>query len=271
MSDLYCNNCGKKGHLYNQCKIPITSVGIVAFRIYEKNIQFLMIRRKDTLGFIDFMRGKYSVYNKDYIKNMILQMTMEERELLNTLDFQELWIKIWGNNNLSGQYKNEEANSREKYYLLKQGITFNNITYNLKSIIEETYGESDWTEQEWGFPKGRRNFQEKDYDCAIREFTEETGYSKKNLYNIKNIYPFEEIFTGSNYKSYKHKYYVSYMKQCDTICTTKFQRSEVGKMEWKNYDECMTLIRCYNLEKKRILTNIYETLKRFPLIYFNAQ
>ena len=101
MSDLYCNNCGKKGHLYNQCKIPITSVGIVAFRIYEKNIQFLMIRRKDTLGFIDFMRGKYSIYNKDYIKNMILQMTMEERELLKTLDFQELWIKIWGNNNLS--------------------------------------------------------------------------------------------------------------------------------------------------------------------------
>ena len=92
MSDLYCNNCGKKGHLYNQCKIPITSVGIVAFRIYEKNIQFLMIRRKDTLGFIDFMRGKYSIYNKDYIKNMILQMTMEERELLKTLDFQELII-----------------------------------------------------------------------------------------------------------------------------------------------------------------------------------
>ena len=57
-------------------------------------------------------------------------------------------------------------------------LTFNNITYNLDSIIEETYGESDWTEQEWGFPKGRRNFQEKDYDCAIREFTEETGYSK---------------------------------------------------------------------------------------------
>ena len=72
MNELYCNNCGKKGHLYNQCKLPITSLGIIAFRFNEKKLEFLMIRRKDTLGFIDFMRGKYSLQNKEYIKNMIL-------------------------------------------------------------------------------------------------------------------------------------------------------------------------------------------------------
>src|SRR5210317_511140 len=99
MSEFYCNNCGKKGHLYNQCKTPITSAGIVAFRIHNNDVQFLMIRRKDTLGFIDFMRGKYSINNKDYIKNMIFQMTAEERELLKTLSFQELWIKVWGKKN----------------------------------------------------------------------------------------------------------------------------------------------------------------------------
>ena len=27
-----CNNCGKQGHLFNQCKIPITSYGIIVFR-----------------------------------------------------------------------------------------------------------------------------------------------------------------------------------------------------------------------------------------------
>jgi hypothetical protein len=72
MNDNYCNNCGKHGHLYHQCKMPITSIGIIAFR-YNKNrqnidntngvLEYLMIRRKDTLGYIDFMRGKYSVYN----------------------------------------------------------------------------------------------------------------------------------------------------------------------------------------------------------------
>ena len=28
----FCNNCGKQGHLFNQCKNPIISSGIVAFR-----------------------------------------------------------------------------------------------------------------------------------------------------------------------------------------------------------------------------------------------
>ena len=34
MSKLYkfCNNCGKQGHIFNQCKRPITSSGIIAFR-----------------------------------------------------------------------------------------------------------------------------------------------------------------------------------------------------------------------------------------------
>jgi hypothetical protein len=90
MTDQYCNNCGKQGHLYHQCKIPITSVGLITFRINNNSVQYLMICRKDTLGYIDFMRGKYSVYNKNYIINMIKQMTNEEKVALKTKSFDEL-------------------------------------------------------------------------------------------------------------------------------------------------------------------------------------
>ena len=75
-------------------------------------------------------------------------------------------------------------------------------------LINESSEFHQWQEPEWGFPKGRRNSHEKDYDCALREFQEETGYDKNVLHNLQNVLPFEEIFTGSNYKSYKHKYYV---------------------------------------------------------------
>ena len=168
MNELYCNNCGKKGHLYNQCKLPITSLGIIAFRFNQDKLEFLMIRRKDTLGFIDFMRGKYSLQNKDYIKNMIYQMTDEERNMLQNYTFQELWTKLWGKGNISSQYKNEESNSKEKFQQLKDGIYLADFQYSLHSIIEECNKELCWNEPEWGFQKGRRNYQEKDYDCAIR-------------------------------------------------------------------------------------------------------
>ena len=269
MENNYCNNCGKIGHSYSQCKMPITSIGVIVFRYYNNNLQYLMIRRKETLGFIDFMRGKYSLQNKEYIKNMIYQMTNEERNDLNTLSFDELWIKLWGKSSLSSQYKNEENYSKEKFYQLRDGVYFKNNSYNLQSIIKECNEIVCWDEPEWGFPKGRRNFQEKDYECAIREFCEETGYTKKNLYNVKNVYPFEEIFTGSNYKSYKHKYYLAYMKMNDTTQMHKYQKSEVGKMQWFSYEDCINKIRIYNLEKKRLLTNINETINNFQLLFFN--
>ena len=72
-NDINCNNCGKYGHNYNQCTVPITSYGVIAFRMNKQKIpEYLMICRKDTLGYIDFMRGKYIVQNKNYIMNMNL-------------------------------------------------------------------------------------------------------------------------------------------------------------------------------------------------------
>ena len=69
---IFCNNCGKTGHAFHQCKHPITSIGVIAFRHGKQgNKEYLMIRRKDTLGFVDFMRGKYQVPNKLYLMNII--------------------------------------------------------------------------------------------------------------------------------------------------------------------------------------------------------
>ena len=32
-----CNNCGKTGHSFHHCKLPITSYGIILFTYQEKN------------------------------------------------------------------------------------------------------------------------------------------------------------------------------------------------------------------------------------------
>jgi len=265
MTDNYCNNCGKQGHLYHQCKMPITSIGIISFRIHKNSLQYLMIRRKDTLGYIDFMRGKYSIYNKDYIMNMLKQMTDSEKHGLKTLEFDDLWYRIWGDEQLSNQYKSEELISRDKFYALRSGILLKNDFFTLADLIVESNQYSHWTEAEWGFPKGRRNYQENDYECAMREFSEETGYDIAHLNNIQNILPFEEIFTGSNYKSYKHKYYLTFMKYENTTDLENYEKTEVSKMEWKTYEECTKAIRPYNLEKIRLITNIHQTLKSFRL------
>lgn len=263
----FCNNCGKIGHLFHNCKMPITSYGIVAFSFNNDGVPvYLMIRRKDTLGYIDFMRGKYSVQNRHYILNMMKQMTAEEKAGLRTHDFETLWHAVWSGNPVLSQYRSEEAIAREKFQHLSMGILNKRDFYTLTNLLDESDNDGAvWTEAEWGFPKGRRNYQEKDYDCALREFQEETGYDPTMLKNVNNILPFEEIFTGSNYKSYKHKYYLMYMAFNETKRSTTFQTSEVSKLEWKTHEECMESIRSYNLEKKRMITSINNSLLRYKL------
>ena len=275
----YCNNCGKNGHMYSNCSVPITSIGVIAFRnsseyekIKEENkkgdceckpenkYEYLMIQRTDSFGYVEFIRGKYSLYNCQYIKNIIDEMTVYEKNNILTKPFNELWSLLWGE--YSGiQYRGEEQVSKNKFVQLKNGIEMSSgVKYNLESLISSST--TKWETAEWGFPKGRRNHQEKDLDCGFREFEEETGYDKFSLKQIHNVIPYEEIFIGSNIKSYKNKYYLSYMSR-DTIQKNEYQTSEVKNMKWLSYKECMDIIRPYNVEKKNIITSVNNTLNKF--------
>ena len=88
MMNNVCNNCGKTGHISNLCKLPIVSYGIVAFRMFKGKPEYLMIRRKDTFGYIDFIRGKYSLKNMDQIKDIIDEMSNDEKEKILTFSFE---------------------------------------------------------------------------------------------------------------------------------------------------------------------------------------
>ena len=257
----FCNNCGKIGHLFHQCKIPITSIGVIAFRKNESDIEVLLIRRKDSLAFVDFMRGKYNLEDKNYILNLFEKMTIDERKLILNSEFDTLWGYLWGST-IINQYKNEEKISKLKFYKLKEGYKINNFMCVLENIITEC--KTSYTEPEWGFPKGRRNFLEKDIVCGLREFEEETGYNKSNISIISNLIPLEEIFTGSNYKSYKHKYFIGFISD-NNEPEKNFQIHEISKIEWVNIDIANNYIRNYNIEKKNILNELNNLLKTYKV------
>ena len=282
-SSTTCSNCGKIGHMFYQCKLPITSYGIILFRMNNHNVpelimnshnvpelimnshnvpEFLMIRRKDSFGYIDFIRGKYSLSNRFQIQKCIDEMSMVEKNRILTLPFTTLWEELWGRAT-HGTYKSEENISSKKFDILRTvGVVIGDIgdnepTHTLADMVHSS--PTAWREQEWEFPKGRRNFRENDIDCALREFEEETGLDKTSITVIENIVPYKEYFIGSNFKSYKHKFYLAHTTQTDCDMT-KFQRSEVSNLEWKTAAECIECIRPYSLEKIRIVQNICKML-----------
>ena len=94
---IYCGNCGEKGHMYRDCMHPVISLGIVLFR-YNRDtneIKYLLVRRKDSIGYVEFIRGKYAKQDSEYIKKIFEEMTTNELYKLKTKPFQTLWKNLW--------------------------------------------------------------------------------------------------------------------------------------------------------------------------------
>ncbi len=248
----FCNNCGKTGHIFYQCKLPIISNGIIAYRTNAAGKkEYLMIRRKETLGFIDFLRGKYAVCNLSYIDNMVKQMTVQEKEMLRNWEFDDLWRHTWRQ---EPRNTGEEVSSREKFNTLRASGKLDELLNNTLNPV--------WHEPEWGFPKGRRENGETDLECALREFQEETGLEPENI--IENIMPFEEIFMGSNHKAYKHKYFIMQMNYSND--NLNVDENEVSAIRWMSFADCMAVLRNYNLERRKILVGLNMVLTKYVVI-----
>ena len=81
---------------------------------------------------------------------------------------------------------------------------------------------------------------------------------------IQNILPLEEIYTGSNYKSYKHKYFIAHISN-DSVPKSNFQESEVSRIDWKCLDDTIDHLRKYNLEKIDLIKQVNKILERYNL------
>ena len=259
---IYCGNCGKSGHTYRRCLSPIISLGIILFKIENKKLKYLFIQRKDTLGFVEFMRGKYNLENIDYIKELLKIMTISERQKILKYDFDYLWNELWMNFN-SKKFLNEYSSSKDKFIKLKEGFKIQNNFYNIKIINEIV--EDKYIDSEWGFPKGRRNLRECDIDCAKREFEEESGYKSNDYEIIDENLTFDEIFSGTNNIRYQHTYYIA--KSLNDVILkvdeTNFnQFSEIKKVKWFSFEDGKEIIRDYNIEKKNILNKVDQYIKK---------
>ena len=221
-----CGNCRKMGHTYKQCKFPITSYGIIAFRMVggphvRPYPEFLIIQRRDSIGYIDFLRNKFPHKKMVFLE----EMTQDERRRIATQDFDTLWDNLWTNHD-SKIYKNERETAREAFEKL-----------DIPSMLSKTT--TNWQTPEWGFPKGRPNTREIDLDCAMREFREEAGFSHPE-YVIPNRKKYVEEFKGSNDVTYKHVYFLAkFPSDCrePTIDPhNRTQVSEVGAIRWATFD-----------------------------------
>lgn len=273
-----CIKCGGEGHTTRNCKNPVTSFGLVVFtsrnepfikgRIYpfkqvpckfhEKvilpgqipafpnELLFLLVERKDTVGFLNIVQGSYpdmEPYKQKKLHRYLYELTCEERQKLVSWSFPQLW-------KIAGSDKRDMKKAQEK---------FENL--GIKEILENF---NCWhQEADYLMPKGRLKFGETTRQCAIREFAEETGYKRTDV-ELLNIQPFEEQFTGTDGKSYRNIFFVAKLKESANIVVKlgedPHQTKEVRNLGWFNTKECMEVMRDYHQDKKNIILHTVNIL-----------
>ena len=283
----YCTNCGKFGHINRTCKEPITSLGILCFKLdkslnlnhldfnnyvsnkyikiddynfenlsnlnkinlFKDKIYFLLIRRKHSLNYVEFIRGKYDKNNLNKLIECFELMSKKEIENIKNNDFEFLWDDLWKETSKNKMYQKEFKKSKKLFNNLKE----ENILEKLLEInpLYDT--------PEWGIPKGRRNYFEKNIECAIREFNEETTMKENNYVILKNLYSVQENYKGTNNLNYKHIYYLSISDSDNEVNCNNIQSSnnEIGDIGWFTWDEAIKKIRPYYKSKIELINKIF--------------
>lgn len=229
------------------------SYGILLF-FYDKTIRknkFLLVRRKDSIEYVNFIRGIYKLNNLEHLIKIINRMTIKEISNIRTSSFENLWQNLWMKSldvdNLKIEHKKNYQKAYNKFMDLRNKNKLDSILKNYKS---------NWLESEWGFPKGRKNIYESDIEAAIREFTEETGINN-DYYIILNSKEFIEEYIGTDGKIYKHVYYLAkYInKNIDLYInpSNRHQITEISLLKFFTLEEAIDKFRGYHIEKKNII------------------
>jgi 8-oxo-dGTP pyrophosphatase MutT (NUDIX family) len=293
-----CLNCGKNGHMIKKCSEPITSNGIICFTLddtvkiknktietffynkyldisefnyenlnniklipnfYDK-IKIVMIRRKHSLNYIEFMRGKYDVNDMTTLSRLFNLMSRDENIKIKQTDFVVMWDDLWKETSKNKIYQKEFNMSKQKFDELKE-----NNFYNLLDDINL----SKYMETEWGFPKGRRNAEETNFNCAVREFCEETNIEYNNILLLERLNPIEEIYDGTNNIKYRHNYFLASINNMVELVNNN-DNYEIGDIQWFTIPEIINKIRPYDVMRIQIVHQIYFFLINLIMNIYNS-
>ena len=237
---------------------PITSFGGI-YR-YTNNVsepEYLLIKRNDSVSYIDLVRGNY---RESQLFFMIQDLPLNERKRL--LDYAEDYDSLW----IDLHQKPAEG---DVYEFGKEA--FLKLSTHLTQLFERIPSIDPDGKYLWLFPKGRPEWRdsndpsivsdglegqlspaakfnrtlipESPFDCALREFKEESGgIDLLTVDNTQLLFsePIVERYLGSNSKNYQTSYFVFQtnikheLQQFSTIQTPIRQISsgEVNLVKW---------------------------------------
>jgi len=198
--------------------------------------EYLLVLKKDSHVFIDILRGKW----KSPLFPWITQLTCTEIKKLQSLSFEQLWRQT-----MSKHFCAEKC----------KAIQFSIFLHRAHLLLQQV--PKHHVSPEWGFPKGRRDKKEDPFECALREFEEETSISRDQLHFHDQKKQIVESFVGSDQIKYTHIYWLAEVR--DPYKSNFQPNREIINMGWFSQREAKLLFRPYDFAKLQALQDAQET------------
>lgn len=207
------------------------SIGIILVREHKNHYQALVSCRRNTYFYDAFILGKYSIKNdKNRVRSMFNQMTVDELTDILTLDFEKMWWRFC--------LKKESENPFYIKKLAKFNASF--MTDGGKMLKQMLFDAKPNGKLPYDFPKGRKkNSNESNLETATREFEEETNINLKNYAFLDDKTRYStHISDGVRYRS---MYYIAFLKNDSVNIQLTLNRlsqlSEVKSLQWMDITE----------------------------------
>ena len=241
--------------MFRESKIR-QSIGLIIARrdSHNKDFEYLLVSRRHTFAYVDFICGRYNVNDTSYVIKLLSQMTIKERICLLTMKFTKIWSDLW----LSSKHNCRgfgRASEKFEYMLHKRQI--------ILTLIEQL--PCRWREPEWGFPKGHQEKNENPLDCAIREVYEETLVRPFD-YVILPFPHVDEFLRGTDGVAYHNIFFLCHAMpwiapRLDASNTNQIQ--EIGNIQWLTFGGALKKFRHYETQHVDTLTKVHSLMEAF--------